>query len=93
MGKTVLPYSWAIDGLEEKYREFRRALRKADKSHFDALFNHARFFTPSGVQQSSPDPFESLVLSVLLHQEKELAVLREKMAALEGTPLPKACPP
>ena len=84
MGKTVLPYSWVIEGQQKRFLEFRRALRREDQAHFDALFDHARYFMPAGVQQSHPEPFQPLVLSILLRQEKEIAALRRQLRELRS---------
>ena len=88
MGKTVLPYSWVIDIQQKRFLEFRRALRREDQTHFDALFDHARYFMPAGVQQSHPEPFHPLVLSMLLRQEKDIAELRRQLQELRGVERP-----
>ena len=58
---------------------FRRALRKEDQAVFDQLFEKARLHVEAGANASRPWPFETILISMLLEQEKEMEEVREKM--------------
>jgi hypothetical protein len=84
MGRTVLPYSHVWEEERSRWLKFRRALRKEDQAHFDRLFELARLHLQAGVYASNPWPLESMLLSMLLEQEKALSALQERLLSLEG---------
>ena len=61
-----------IDRVEAMFALYRRGLRKEDQERLDRLFNMARRQTAAGVMQSDPDPFRTVVLSMLLELLREL---------------------
>jgi hypothetical protein len=79
MGRTVPTYVDQVRQIEEKWAKFRRVLRREDQLHFDRLLRSVRQYSPSGMYQSSDDPRESVVLSILLDLEKRLAVIEENL--------------
>ena len=42
MGRTNPTYQDALRAIEERWMEFRRALRRRDQPRFDRLFEYAR---------------------------------------------------
>ena len=54
MGRTVLPYSHAWEEERERWRKFRRALRREDQAHLDRLFELARLHLQAGVYAANP---------------------------------------
>lgn len=83
MGRTVLPFSKVLEQEVEQWRKFRRGLRKEDQAFFDRLFEKARLHVQAGVYASTPWPFETILLSILLEHEKALAEMRSRLKALE----------
>ncbi|MBM4286459.1 MAG: hypothetical protein FJ128_14625 [Deltaproteobacteria bacterium] len=83
MGRTVLPYSFVWEEERERWRKFRRALRREDQAHFDRLFEYARLHLQAGVYAANPWPLESMLLAMLLEHEKALAALQERVRRLE----------
>lgn len=68
--------------LEEEIRgwnEFRRALRKDDQQVFDHFFEKVKCHVEAGKNASKPWPFDIILISILLEQEKESDELRKKM--------------
>jgi len=57
----------------------RWALRKEDQQVFDQLFEKARLHVEAGNNASRPWPFETILISMLLEQEKALVELRSKI--------------
>jgi hypothetical protein len=43
MGRTVMPYSHAMESERERLKPFRRALSKKEQEAFDRLFDRAKF--------------------------------------------------
>jgi hypothetical protein len=56
---------------------FRMALRGEDKAAFDSLMNKARSHASSCTVAPALDPMDSVFLSILIEQEKELNSLQE----------------
>ena len=83
MGRTVLPFSQALEREYEDWKKFRRALRREDQQVLDRLFDRARIHVQAGSYASRPWPLETILVSILLEQEKELADLRAELEALK----------
>jgi hypothetical protein len=62
-------------GLE--WNEFKRALRSMDKEAFDNILDIARRHAESGTNMSNPNPFEPIVMSVLIEHEIEIKKIRQ----------------
>ena len=58
-------------------------MKKKDQQVFDRLFEKARFHAEAGGSASRPWPFETILISILLEQEKALDELRSKIEAQE----------
>ena len=82
MGRTVLPFSQVLEREYEDWKKFRRALRREDQQVLDRLFDRARIHVQAGSYASRPWPLETILVSILLEQEKELADLRAKIEAV-----------
>jgi hypothetical protein len=70
MGKTLPPLSQLIEAERRRWAPFKRALLKEDQAVFDRLFDGAKLHIQAGVMVSRPWPFETIVMAVLLEQEK-----------------------
>ena len=68
----------------QEWSKFRRALRKEDQAVFDQLFEKARLHVEAGANASRPWPFETILISMLLEQEKELDGLRARIRTHEN---------
>jgi len=92
MGHTLPPFSQQFKLERALFNEMRRALlRRADKVHFDALWDKAEFHVPAAEKAKHPLPITSILLSMNLEQEKTIAQLaeqaqaqRERIRALEA---------
>jgi hypothetical protein len=82
MGRTVLPFSQALEREYQDWKKFRRALRREDQEILDRLFDKARIHVQAGVYASRPWPLETILFSILIEQEKALEGLRSKLSAL-----------
>ncbi|MBI4763994.1 MAG: hypothetical protein HY787_05240 [Deltaproteobacteria bacterium] len=83
MGRTVLPYSQILEREYQDWKKFRRGLRREDQAVLDRLFDLARLHVQAGVYASRPWPLETILVSILIEQDKALAGLRAKLLALE----------
>jgi len=77
MGRTVPTFRNIIESFGWEWNDFKRALRSIDKEAFDELLNHARRHAAAGSNLSNPNPFEPVVMSILVEHEKILRKLRK----------------
>jgi len=63
----------------QEWKKFRWALRKEDQQVFDQLLEKSRLHVEAGNNASRPWPFETILISMLLEQEKALVELRSKI--------------
>ncbi len=83
MGKTVPSYRQALEGEIEKWKGFRKALRAKDAETFDKMMNACRNFASAGSMATRPVLLEAMLMSILLHQEKTLTEIQERLERLE----------
>ena len=99
MGRTVPTFVQLIQQAAERWKKFRRALRREDQPHFDRLFVRVRCYTQAATYQAHDNPMEAILLSIALDQEKRLdavekvlqnaGVLCEIAARMDSRPLPQ----
>lgn len=89
MGRTHLPYSVQIDLIEDRLKKLRRSLRKNDQNIFDRLIRYARMQIQAGAMASSPNPFDSMAMSMLIELQRqidsdriEIQKIREDLASV-----------
>jgi hypothetical protein len=59
----------------ESWSKFRRGLRKEDQDALDDLFRAARLQLAGSAYAARPIPFESMVMAMLVAQQRRIAVL------------------
>jgi selenophosphate synthetase-related protein len=89
MGRTVVPITQAIHEEVAGWAKFRRALRKEDQAALDECFQAALMHAAEGAYASRTDPFEVVVLAILVEQQKAIRALAGEVARLgaEGSGL------
>jgi hypothetical protein len=85
MGKTLPPFSQLIEAERRRWAPFTRALPKADQAIFDRLFDHAKLQVQAGVMASRPWPFETIVMVILLEQQKLIERAVTRLEALKAS--------
>ncbi len=77
LGRTVQSFRNLLEEIITELSVFRRALRGEDKIAFDNLMNKAREHASSCTVTPALEPMDSIFLSILVEQQKELNSLRE----------------
>lgn len=82
MGRTVPSYRDVIDDELQTLKKYRSALRKEDQALFDEMMSYAKFHISASSYSSRLNPFESIVLNILLEQQRLIKELMggEKIA-------------
>jgi hypothetical protein len=70
-----------IQAEMETWTKFRRGLRKEDQEALDELFRAARLQLASSAYAARPIPFESIVMSMLIMQQRMIKELRQWIVA------------
>ena len=87
MGRTVPTFTNILDQEVESWSKFRHALRAEDRDAFDEIFRAAKHHLAENFYSMRTVPFESIIMSVAVEQQKRLQRLEERMAHLEkGVP-------
>jgi hypothetical protein len=84
VGRTVRSYRTVLEDMIGEWQGFRKALRKEDREAFDRLMDRARMHASAASYDTRVDPIESLFMSILLEQEKEIGELRKKLEEREN---------
>jgi hypothetical protein len=80
MGRTVQTFTNIIDSEVASWAKFRRGLRKEDQEVFDGIFRAAKRHLAENFYAMRPIPFESIIVSAMLEQQKEINALRAELA-------------
>jgi hypothetical protein len=83
MGRTNPTYRDALRAIEDRWGEFRRALRRRDQPRFDQLFEYAREHADASGLLNHQNPLLPALLSIDLEQEATLEDHEERLEALE----------
>jgi hypothetical protein len=81
VGKTVESYRVAVDKELQEWNGFAKALRSDDQLAFEQIMDACRNYASAGSNATRPVVFESMVMCVLLHQQKMLSRLERELAA------------
>lgn len=87
MGKTVESYRIALDRELQRWSGFAKALRSEDRAAFDQMTDACRNYASAGSNATRPVLFESMVMSILLHQQRTLNRLERELDALRSQPV------
>jgi hypothetical protein len=83
MGRTLATFTQLVQQEIDSWSQYRRALRREDQQAFDALFAAARHHAPAGAYLARETPFEVMLLSMLIEQQKHVVILQQKVTILE----------
>jgi hypothetical protein len=81
MGRTVPTFTMVIQAEMETWTKFRRGLRKEDQEALDDLFRAARLQLAGSAYAARPIPFESIVMSMLIMQQRMIVDLQQRLVA------------
>ena len=82
MGRTVPTFTNLIDAELSSWSKFRRGLRKEDQELFDELFRAAKLHLAENFYAMRAIPFESMMMSIAVEQQKVIRWLEEEVKKL-----------
>jgi len=77
MGRTVPTFRMLLDSIIMELGDFRRALRRRDRQVFDRIMDMAREHASASTVAAAVDPMDTIVLSILIEQQKQIDDLKE----------------
>jgi hypothetical protein len=86
MGKTVESYRLALDIELQTWNGFAQALRTDDREAFQQMADACRNHASAGSNATRPEVFESMVMSILLGQQKRIMRLEKELIAIKQKP-------
>jgi hypothetical protein len=92
MGRTLPTFTMLVEQEAARWAKFRRALRREDQEAFDALLAAARYHAAAGAYASDALPFETMLLSMLVAQQRQIDTLQKRLARHEPC-APPGLPP
>jgi hypothetical protein len=78
MGRTVPSFRMLLDSIIMELGDFRRALRQRDRQVFDRIMDMAREHASASTVAAAIDPMDTIVLSILIEQQKQIDDLKEE---------------
>ncbi|MBC2746863.1 MAG: hypothetical protein HF975_07635 [ANME-2 cluster archaeon] len=81
MGRTVPSFRMLLDSITMELGDFRRALRRRDQQVFERIMDMAREHASASTVAASIDPMDTIVLSILIEQQKQIDDLEEEKHA------------
>jgi len=66
-----------LDSIIMELGDFRRALRRRDQQVFDRIMDMAREHASASTVAAAVDPMDTIVLSILIEQQKQIDDLKE----------------
>jgi hypothetical protein len=82
MGRTVPTFTNLIDAELSSWSKFRRGLRKEDQEAFDEIFRAAKLHLAENFYAMRAVPFESMMMSILIEQQKAIRKLEKEVEKL-----------
>lgn len=83
MGRTNPTFRDTLQALEDRWGDFRRALRRRDQHRFDRLYEYAREHADASGYANPAHPMLAVFLSIDLEQETRLDEAEERVDDLE----------
>ncbi|MEF8915741.1 hypothetical protein [Natronomonas sp.] len=84
MGRTNPTFRAVIDGTEQRWQDYRRALRHRDTEAFDDLFTHTRAHADAAGLLNHEEPLFPMLVSINLEQQKRLNDIEERLEQIEA---------
>src|SRR5437868_670726 len=82
MGRTIPTFTDIIRSELTSWSKFRRGLRKEDQEVFDEMFRAAKQHLAENFYAMRVIPFESIIVSITLEQQKHIRRLERLIASL-----------
>jgi len=83
MGRTNATYRNHLDNFIDKFKPFKRGLRKENKQYLDSLWEKAHSYAQAGAYMNAANPGLPAIISMLLGVQKETQENSEEIENLK----------
>jgi hypothetical protein len=83
MGRTNSTYRNHLDKFIDRFKPFRRGLRKENKEYLDSLWEKAHSYAQAGAYLNSSNPGLPALISMLVGVQKETQTNQEEIQKLK----------
>lgn len=83
LGRTNPTFRDLLRATEERWEDYRRALRARDQRVFDQLFEDARAHADAAGYLNHQEPLFPVLMSMLLEQQRRIGELEDRISTLE----------
>jgi hypothetical protein len=84
MGRTLATFTQLVQQEIATWKRYRRALRAEDQQALDELFAAARRQAAAGAYLARDTPFEVMLLSMVVEQQKQIQCLQRTLASRDA---------
>lgn len=88
MGRTIPSFRIASKMEYAEWKNFQRALPKADRKLFDNMFSISVLYNSACVCCANPIRIQPIIMSILFQHYKELSKISEELRANKGIKIP-----
>jgi hypothetical protein len=81
MGRTIPSFRIASKMEYVEWKDFRRALSKADRKLFDDMFSKSILYNSACACCAKPIRIQPIIISILFHHYKELSKFGEELTS------------
>ncbi|MBY6293933.1 hypothetical protein GLU60_00925 [Nanohaloarchaea archaeon H01] len=83
MGRTNATYRNHLDKLMEKFKPFRKGLRKENKQYLDMLWEKSHEYASAAAYMNPTNPSLPAMISMMLGIQKQLEQNKQKIQEIE----------
>lgn len=83
MGRPNPTFRDLLRAMEERWSDYRHGLRHRDQERFDRLFVDAAEYADAAGYLNHNEPFQPVLFSICLAQQRRLADLQQRVTDLE----------
>ncbi|MFB6116679.1 MAG: hypothetical protein ABEK10_04175 [Candidatus Nanosalina sp.] len=83
MGRTNATYRNHLDSFIERFKPFRKGLRKENKEYVDMLWEKAHSYASAGAYMNPSNPGLPAMISIMLGLQKDIDQLENRLDKLE----------
>lgn len=83
MGRTNATYRNHLDSFINRFKSFRKGLRKENKQHLDSLWEKAHEHASAAAYMNPKDPALPALISVMIGLQKEVRENRREIQELK----------
>ena len=83
MGRTNATYRNHLDSFIERFKPFRKGLRRENKQYLDRLWEKAHSFASAGAYMNPSNPGLPAMISMMVGLQKEIDEVENRIESLE----------